>query len=76
MIRSRTLGCGWLVILLLAANMPASPAQAQTGPIDGAEIDKLLTQFNVPGISIAVIKDFKIDWARGYGLADVKRGYR
>ena len=74
MIRSRTLGCGWLVILLLAANMPASPAQAQTGPIDGAEIDKLLTQFNVPGISIAVVKDFKIDWARGYGLADAEAG--
>ena len=25
---------------------------------------------NVPGISVAVIKDFKIDWAKGYGLAD------
>lgn len=25
---------------------------------------------NVPGVSIAVIKDFKIDWARGYGFAD------
>ena len=74
MIRSRTLGCGWLVILLLAANMPAGQAQAQTGPIDGAEIDKLLTQFNVPGISIAVIKDFKIDWARGYGRADAEAG--
>ena len=25
----------------------------------------------VPGVSIAVIKDFKIDWARGYGYTDV-----
>ena len=74
MIRSRTLGCGWLVILLLAASMPAGQAQAPTGPIDAAELDKLLTQFNVPGISIAVIKDFKIDWARGYGLADAEAG--
>lgn len=72
MIRSRTLCCGWLVILLLAASMPAGQAQAPAGPIDAAEIDKLLTQFNVPGISIAVIKDFKIDWARGYGLADAE----
>ena len=27
--------------------------------------------YKVPGLSIAVIKDFKIDWARGYGLKDV-----
>ncbi|WP_462252211.1 serine hydrolase [Ferruginibacter sp.] len=26
--------------------------------------------YNVPGLSIAVIKDYKIDWAKGYGLAD------
>lgn len=26
--------------------------------------------YGVPGVSIAVIKDFKIDWAKGYGLAD------
>src|SRR6187551_2655161 len=27
--------------------------------------------YGVPGLSIAVIKDYKIDWARGYGFADV-----
>ena len=26
--------------------------------------------YNVPGVSIAVIRDYKIDWAKGYGLAD------
>lgn len=26
--------------------------------------------YGVPGVSIAVIKDYKIDWAKGYGLAD------
>ena len=25
---------------------------------------------NIPGVSIAVIKNFKIDWAKSYGLAD------
>jgi CubicO group peptidase (beta-lactamase class C family) len=33
-----------------------------------------LKQFNVPGVSIAVIKDFKIDWAKGYGVADAATG--
>ncbi|MBX2954830.1 MAG: serine hydrolase [Cyclobacteriaceae bacterium] len=26
--------------------------------------------YNVPGVSIAVIKDYKLEWARGYGFAD------
>ncbi len=26
--------------------------------------------YHVPGVSIAVIKNYKIDWAKGYGLAD------
>jgi len=29
--------------------------------------------YNVPGVSIAVIKDYKIDWAKGYGLADTTK---
>ena len=41
---------------------PPQPAAAMpTGPIDAADIAQLLKQFNVPGVSVAVIKDFKID---------------
>ncbi len=29
-----------------------------------------MAHYRVPGVSIAVIKDFKVEWARGYGLAD------
>lgn len=55
---------------------PAQPAAVQysTGPIDPADVAALLKQFNVPGVSIAVIKDFKIDWAHGYGTADAETG--
>jgi len=52
---------------------PPAPAQAPMfapGPIAAADIDVLLKQFNVPGVSVAVIKDFKIEWARGYGVMD------
>ena len=37
-------------------------------------MERILKQFNVPGVSIAVIKDFKIEWAKGYGVADVETG--
>jgi CubicO group peptidase (beta-lactamase class C family) len=58
--------------------VPAQPAppvvQYAAGPIDPAEMAALLKQFNVPGVSIAVIKDFKIEWANGYGIADAEAG--
>lgn len=36
----------------------------------GWNIYERMKYYRVPGVSIAVIKDFKIDWAKGYGLAD------
>jgi len=64
-----------LVASCLVAAQAQSPAPAQTpvfapGPIAADDIDALRKQFNVPGVSVAVIKDFKIEWARGYGVMD------
>ena len=39
-------------------------------------IEQLMARFNVPGVSIAVIRDFKVHWAKGYGIADVETGAR
>src|SRR4051794_5857678 len=36
----------------------------------GWNIHDRMKYYKVPGVSIAVIKDYKIDWAKGYGLAD------
>jgi CubicO group peptidase (beta-lactamase class C family) len=33
-----------------------------------------MTRFNVPGVSISVIQDHRIHWAKGYGIADVATG--
>ena len=33
-----------------------------------------MRRFRVPGVSVAVIKDFQIHWAKGYGVADVSSG--
>jgi len=35
-------------------------------------IAERMKRYGVPGLSIAVIRDSKIEWARGYGLADVE----
>ena len=76
MARLATLSSRCVAALLLASSMALgqSTVQIPTGPIDPADVAALLKQFNVPGVSIAVIKDFKIDWAKGYGMADVETG--
>jgi len=33
-------------------------------------LQERMKQYGVPGLSIAVIKDYKIEWVRGYGYAD------
>ena len=39
---------------------------------DPYTIQELMQRFRIPGVSIAVIQDFKIHWAKGYGLADAQ----
>lgn len=34
-------------------------------------IKREMRQYEVPGVSIAVIKNYKIDWAMGFGLANI-----
>ena len=46
-----------------------------TGSVsDAALMQQLLKQSNVPGVSIAVIKDFKVALAVAYGVADAEAG--
>lgn len=58
---------------------PAPPPAAVTaavprGPLDEAVVAAMLKKHSVPGVSIAVSRDFKIEWARGYGIADAGTG--
>ena len=41
---------------------------------DPSVVSELMKQFNVPGVSIAIIKDFKIVATYAYGVADVETG--
>ena len=35
---------------------------------------ELMSWFRIPGLSVAVIKDFQLHWAKGYGVADAETG--
>jgi CubicO group peptidase (beta-lactamase class C family) len=67
---------------LLVAVEVSSPAEMMArieGPqspnregLDSLTLQQVMDRFHVPGVSIAVIKDFEIHWAKGYGTADVE----
>lgn len=52
------------------ARIEAAQAPNRQG-FDGLTVPELMARFKVPGVSVAVIRDFKVHWAKGYGLADV-----
>jgi CubicO group peptidase (beta-lactamase class C family) len=71
-----------LVSVLLAAQLSAPVAidrvEAVQSPNreghDPFTLQEILDKYHVPGVSIAVIRDFEIHWAKGYGVRDVSTG--
>lgn len=62
-------------ILVVLANAPVAPQQPPPVSItDGAAIMKILREARVPGVSIAIIKDFQISATVVHGVADVETG--
>lgn len=67
-----------------AQDTPASRIEAVegahapvTGEAKGGKPETLveaMQRLHVPGLSIAVVRDFQIEWAKGYGTADVATG--
>ncbi len=50
------------------------PIVIQGEPPQTGTLAERMAQYGVPGVSVAVINNGKIEWARGYGLADVREG--
>jgi CubicO group peptidase (beta-lactamase class C family) len=42
--------------------------------LSGLTLAEVMARAGVPGVSVAVIQDFRVHWAKGYGVADVKSG--
>jgi CubicO group peptidase (beta-lactamase class C family) len=62
--------------LLLLLVVAAAAAQTQPAPAvaDSLGVPAMMAQFHVPGVSVAVINDFKVEWTRAWGVIDVGTG--
>lgn len=65
-----------LIALLLAITTPvqaSQPVHQNTGnPNLDAVIETAMRRHDVPGASVAVMKNGEVSWAKGYGLADTE----
>jgi CubicO group peptidase (beta-lactamase class C family) len=59
----------------MRARIEAAQSPNRQG-LDPLTLQQVMERFHVPGISVAVIKDFEIHWAAGYGIADIESGSR
>lgn len=57
----------------LIARIEAPRTPGGEGPA-GRTLPELMAAAGVPGVSVAVIHDFQLQWSRGWGVADVERG--
>ena len=62
-----------LLIAFLAILSTSSQAQLAPAEID-ALVEKTLKTFEVPGIAVAIVKDGKIVFEKGYGVRSLARG--
>jgi CubicO group peptidase (beta-lactamase class C family) len=77
--RKLCLGAMALVLVLASCGQLVAPSADLEDRISRVENGLLLTQsieermefHNVPGVSIAVINDFEVEWTRGYGVLEL-----
>jgi D-alanyl-D-alanine carboxypeptidase len=77
----RSLRCLGLAGLLLPGLAGAQAAPAAGPPVDQAAavdalVQKTMDARQIPGVSVAVIKDGKVVISKGYGLSDVEKGIK
>ncbi len=74
-----------LFMLALTGPAMAQPSARMIEAIENAQapnrqgydpytLREVMDRMHVPGLSVAVIRDFKIDWAKGWGVTDVETG--
>jgi CubicO group peptidase (beta-lactamase class C family) len=71
-------GVALVIAAAIAHSLPTQTAPVQpAGRVsDAVVVEALMSQYHVPGVSIAIIKDFTIVATYTYGVADVATGAR
>jgi CubicO group peptidase (beta-lactamase class C family) len=57
-----------LILMILPAAAGSSPSPAFT-----SWLETRMMESKIPGVSIAVIKDYRVEWAAGFGMSDIAR---
>lgn len=85
----RSLSRRFLAVCVLAGSPLLARAQDDPAPciarieapqvpnrqgLDGYSLQQVMQRFRIPGVSVAVIKDFRIHWTKTYGVADASSG--
>jgi len=80
------LACLTLIVLPVVTIGPDETTAALIAKIEGAQsgagedaaltVAEVMAKYHVPGVSVAVIKDFRVHWVKAYGVADVVTGGR
>jgi CubicO group peptidase (beta-lactamase class C family) len=59
----------------IEANLVPGPGIVIKGrPVPKVPLAERMEAYAMPGVSVAVIQDFKIEWAKGYGVQDKETG--
>lgn len=62
----------FLLTISISFNTVCYGDEIQPSPQLQQSIWNLMKEYNIPGVSIAVIKDYKIKWIKGFGFRDKK----
>ncbi len=71
-----------LALLLLVCLFAPAQLQAQSGStppnLDGLDsfIEQVMKDWHVPGLAVAIVKDGKVVYSKGFGFRDVKRALK
>lgn len=70
-----------LAPLLILSMVALAPVRAQNGApasLNGFDgfVEQVMKDWHVPGIAVAIVKDGRVVYAKGYGFRDVKKGLK
>ncbi len=67
-----------LILFLISFSLDLNEIYAQPATLSGFEeyVEEAMTNWNVPGLAIAVVKDNQIAYAKGFGVRDIRKNQK